>query len=50
MAIQTTIPANQQELEDAESEDDISYREAKNKPGGMTDDDRIYFAANGYEV
>lgn len=39
----TDVPAVEQE-----SDDDIAFREAKER--GMTEDDRIYFRAQGYPV
>lgn len=50
MAIQSALPANLIPPEEAESDDDIAYREAKTRPEGMTEDERIYFEANGYKV
>lgn len=48
MAIQSVLPDNQVKEEEPESDDDIAFREAKER--GMTDDEKIYFRAYGYEV
>jgi len=48
MAIQSVTNPGY-EVEEALSDDEIAFKEAMEK-GGLTDDERIYFAAHGFSV
>lgn len=38
------------DLPTMETDDDIAFRECASRPGGLTDDEKLYFGANGYQI
>lgn len=49
-ALQYTKPQDNSEPVETETDDDIAFRECAARPGGLTDDEKLYFRAKGYEV
>jgi hypothetical protein len=50
-ALQYTKPVeNKEEPVELESDDAIAFRECAARPGGLTDDEKLYFRANGFQI
>jgi hypothetical protein len=49
-AMQEIKTAVEEPPKETESDDDVAFRECAARPGGLTDDEKLYFRAQGYEV
>lgn len=48
--LQQVKPSEDTEPTEIESDDEIAFRECAARPGGLTDDEKLYFRANGFQI